>query len=40
MRVLIGVATAAAPVIGYFGAKLFDSLPKIILLLDKLEKLQ
>jgi archaellum component FlaC len=40
VRVLVGLAAAAAPVIGYFGAKLFDSLPKIILLLDKLEKMQ
>ncbi|CUW38800.1 protein of unknown function [Magnetospirillum sp. XM-1] len=40
VRVLIGIATAAAPVLGYLGAKLFDSLPKVILLLDKLEKLQ
>jgi archaellum component FlaC len=40
VRVLIGAASVAAPVIGYFGAKIFDSLPKIIVLLDKLEKMQ
>ena len=40
VRVLVGAAAAVAPVIGYFGAKLFDSMPKIIVLLDKLEKLQ
>ena len=40
VRVLVGIAAASAPVIGYFGAKIFDGLPKIILLLDKLEKMQ
>ncbi len=40
VRVLVGLAAAASPVVGYFGAKLFDSLPKIIILLDKLEKMQ
>jgi hypothetical protein len=40
VRVLIGIASIAAPVIGFFGAKAFDALPKIIVLLDKLEKMQ
>lgn len=40
VKVLMGAGGLMVPVLGYFGAKLFDNLPKIILLMDKLEALK